>query len=172
MEMNLVSSWNRHGPNKMSNMMVISRSSEGRQYLGVRITGCVTLFWLVGGEATECYSRYLGRSWSYYPLPGWGPQFCKDTVMHYLWEGTRTLTLSLSYHLTAAPLLLFPLPSLISNNLNLHFGICARPRRLNETISCKKETRETEMICALEAHRVLLSFNSGNLATTTLSTSC
>lgn len=70
-----------------------------------------------------------------------GAQFCKDIDMHYLWKGTRTLPLRLPYHLTAATLLLYPLPSLISNNLNLHFGTYGRPRRLNETISCKKEKR-------------------------------
>ena len=38
--------------------------------------------------------------------------------------------------------------------------------------SYRQEMKNTEQICTLEPHRILLSFNSGNCETMTLITSC
>ena len=69
---------------------------------------------------------------------------------------------------TTVSWLLFPCvftssPSLIGNCLNLPFGTQGKSRRLNETISYKPETGDTErLLCPGGPHRVLLGFNTIN----------
>ena len=72
-----------------------------------------------------------------------------STILLYVSFGTDT-ALRLHQPLTASLLLLYPLPSLISNCLNLPFGIQARSRRVNEAL--------WKGFCVQEPHRVLLVF--------------
>ena len=58
----------------------------------------------------------------------------------------------------APPLSLHPLPSLISNCLNLPLGTQGSSGRL-ECVTYKRETGDTEGLLCLGAHRALLSFN-------------
>lgn len=62
--------------------------------------------------------------------------------------------------LTAPPLLLHSLPSLISNSLNLPFGTQGRSRRL-KSFPYKQETGDMgRLLYPGEPHRVLLSFTT------------
>ena len=56
----------------------------------------------------------------------------KDTVMYIFSSRNQDPISTLYHHLIVPPLFLYPLPSLISNCLNLPFGTQGRSRRLNE----------------------------------------
>ena len=95
---------------------------------GVRAAGCVTFFWLVGGEQGGV-SGILCSAWSYQPPPGWGPQFLQKSskvlLCIFLQEEPGPCH-------KAALLFLKSLPSLISNHFNLPFGTQGKPKRLKE----------------------------------------
>ena len=59
----------------------------------------------------------------------WG---LKDIVMHISLSRNQDPVWRLYHHLIVSPQFLYPLPSLISNCLNLPFGTQGRSRRLNE----------------------------------------
>ena len=78
----------------------------------------------------------LCSAWSYHPPPGWGPQFCRRTQRYccaYFLSRNQDPASRLYHHLIAPSRILYPLPFLISNCLNLLFGTQGRSRRLNET---------------------------------------
>ena len=142
----------------------------------MRAAGCVTLFWLVGGEATEQCSRNLVLSLKLLSSTWVGaPVLQKNSkILLYLrisWVGTRTLPQGCTNN-RLFPLFLYPLTSLISNCLYLPFGTQGRSWGWMKPISYRQEMENTEQICTLEPHGVLLSFNSGNWATMTVITSC
>ena len=56
----------------------------------------------------------------------------KDIVMHISLSRNQDPVWRLYHHLIVSPQFLYPLPSLISNCLNLPFGTQGRSRRLNE----------------------------------------
>ena len=72
--------------------------------------------------------------------------------------------------LTAPPLLLYSLPSLISNCLNLPFGTQGRSRRLNESYFLQiRNGQHKKDLHPGGAHRVLLCFTSTGLVLSPLS---
>ena len=80
-----------------------------------------------------------------------------STILLYVSFGTDT-ALRLHQPLTASLLLLYPLPSLISNCLNLPVGTQGRSWSL-KPILYKQETGDTERLSYLgEPHRNLLGF--------------
>ena len=151
--------------------MAITGPQKQKATFGVRAVGCVTFFWLVGGEATEWYSRNRAQTEITILHLGGGPSFVelKDIVMYTSWVGTQTLPQDCTA-IWLFFLFLYPHPSLISNCLNLSFGIHRRSRRLNEAYILQTRMENTEHICTSEPHGVLLSFNSGSWATMTLIT--
>ena len=56
----------------------------------------------------------------------------KDSIMRSPFSGNQDPLSRLYHHLIVPPLFLYPLPSLISNCLNPHFGTQGRSRRLTE----------------------------------------
>ena len=81
---------------------------------------------------------------------GWGLSSCRRTQRYchvYSFRRNQDFVPSLHYcFLTAPPLFLHSLPSLISNCLNLPFGAQGRSRRLNEAISYTQEMGDMEKI--------------------------
>ena len=151
--------------------MVISSPWKQKATFGVRVAGFVSLFdWLVVRQQS-CAPGILYSVWSYHPPPGWG---LKDIVMHIFLNRNQDSVWWLYQPLIVSPLFLYPLPSLISNCLNTPIGTQGRSRRLNEAyiLQTRKGEHRTEQICTPEPHKVLLSFNLGNLATMTVITSC
>ena len=87
---------------------MVSRGWFLKATFGVKVTGFLTFFWLVGGEVTEsCFrnpnhqasgTKHSGSKWSHHSPPGWGflvptEQF-KDMfqiAMYIPWGGTRAL---------------------------------------------------------------------------------
>ena len=103
-----------------------------------------------------------------------GATVLKDTVLRVCWVGTRMLPRG-----SAASWMLFPVSVSPPFPYQLLFAsefqrTQERSRRPNEAYILQgyKEIEDPEGICAAKAHRVLLSFNSGNWATTALATSC
>ena len=92
----------------------------------------------------------------------------KDIVMGISWAGTRTQPQGHTIIRLLLLYFLFPLPSMISNCLNLPSGTQGRWRRLNEAYVLQTRNGNREWICTPQPHGVLLSFNSGNWATMTL----
>ena len=107
--------------------------------------------------------------------PGWGPQFQRRTQRYCYGSSlsrNQDLAPGLNHHLIVSPLFLYPLPSLISNCLDLFFETQGGLRRLSKVYILQARKREAEKCCTPEPHGVLLSFNSGNWVTMTLITSC
>ena len=156
--------------------MVITGPQKQTATFGVRAAGCVTLFWLVGAEATgNLVLRISCSAWRYHPPPGWGPQFCRRTQRYcyaYFLSRNQDPTSRLNYHLIVPPLFLYPLPSLISNCLNLSFRTQGRSRRLNEAYVLQTRNGEDRADLYSRVPWILHSFNSGNWTTLALTTSC
>ena len=132
----------------------------------------MTFLWLVGGEVKGWCSRYLSHqplvptsSASFHPGVtilhlGGGPSSCQRTqrcvsdCYVYPLGRSRDQVPSLQYCF-----FLHSLPSLISDCLNLPFGIQGRSRRL-KPFSYKQEIGDTERLsCLGGSHRVLLGFS-------------
>ena len=107
----------------------------------MRAAGCVTFFWLVGSEVTGWESVLNLKL----PSSTWvralvAAEELKDTefcsiMQDYVYPLSRNQDLAALPHscfLTALPLFLHPLTSLISNCLNLFFGTQGMSRRLKE----------------------------------------
>ena len=156
-------------------MVVITGPQKQKATFGVRAAGCVSFFWLIGGGQQSGTPGILCSAWSYHPPPGWGPLFCRRTQRYcyaYFLSRNQDSASRLFHHLIAPPL--FPYPSLPWSatvwicclGLREGQGGWMKPR------SYRQEMKNTEQICTLEPHRILLSFNSGNCETMTLITSC
>ena len=123
--------------------MVISGPRKQKATFGVRVAGFVILFdWLVVRQQS-CLPGILCSVWSYHPPPGWGLQLCRTQKHCYAYFFEWEPRPSRLYHrLIVSPLFLYPLPSIISNCLNLPFRTQGRWRRLNE--ACILQIRNGE----------------------------
>ena len=159
--------------------MVITGPQKQKATFGVRAAGCVTLFWLVGAEATgNLVLRISCSAWRYHPPPGWGPQFCRRTQRYcyaYFLSRNQDSASRLFHHLLLLCFCIPPFPDQQLFELLREATVAwlregqggwMKPR------SYRQEMKNTEQICTLEPHRILLSFNSGNCETMTLITSC
>ena len=153
--------------------MVISGPRKQKATFWVRVAGFVTPFdWLVLKQQS-CAPRILCSMWSDHLPPGWGLQFCRRTQRRcyaYFLSRNQDPTSRLNYHLIVPPLFLYPLPSLISNCLNLSFGTQGRSRRLNEAYVLQTRNGEHRRDLYSRVPGILHSFNSGNWATMTVIT--
>ena len=70
--------WNRKGPNRKPNRMVITGPQKQEATFGVRAAGSVAFFFF----RESCAPGILCLVWSYHPPPGWGLQFCRRTQRH------------------------------------------------------------------------------------------
>ena len=99
---------------------------------GVRAAGCVTFFWLVGGEVTGWYSRNLVLSLVTILHLGGGLSSYRRTqrciVIYTTWGGTRTML----YCCTIVSWLLFPCVSISSLPRIITLWIC--PLELRESL--------------------------------------
>lgn len=134
----------------------------------------VSFFWLVRGEVTGWCSRNLALSLklSSFWLKALVPAELKDIVMDATWEGIGTLPQDCTTLDWSFPV--FPLPSLISECLNLPSGTQRTQRRsgrLNEAYT-QQTTGDKEETCPLDPQRVLLSFSSEYWEETALATFC
>ena len=153
--------------------MGITGSQKQKATSGVRAGGCVTFFWLVGGKATTTrvvLSASCAQPEAIILHLGGGPssvEELKNIVTHIFLSRNQDPASRLYHHLIAPPLFLYPLPSLISSYLNHPLELREGQEGWMKPRSYKKEMENTEQICTLQPHRILLSFNSGKCETMT-----
>ena len=164
------------GPNRRRKRMVIPGPQKQKETFGVRVVGCGTFFWLVGGEASGLCSRNLvliltlpSSTWVGAPVL---QKNSKTALCVVLSVGTRTLSQG------CTTIWLFLLCFCIPSRPWLAI-VWIRPLELREgqggwmkPISCRQETENTEQISTPEPRRLVRIFNSGSWATMTVVASC
>ena len=122
---------------------------------------CANFFWLVGGEITGWCSRNLVLSLNL-PSSIWlevldAAEEIKDIAMSIPWKRTRTL---LSHHtlVFCCSFLVSAFSPFHDKCLHLTFETKGRAKKLNETLSYKWDTEDTERTCTWEDHRILFPF--------------
>ena len=153
--------------------MVTPGPQKQKETFGVRAAGCVSFNWLVGGEATELCSRNLVLSLKL-PSSTWvGAPVLQNSKYCYacFLSKNQDLASRLYPHLIVL-LFLYPLPSLISNCLNLPFVTQGRSRRLNEAYILQTRNGEHRTDLYSRVPQSPAQFNSGNQATMTVITFC
>lgn len=123
--------------------------------------GCVTFFWLVGGEIAGWCSRNVvlrlklpSSTWLEALVPGKG---LKDIVTYIPGGGTRTLIYCCP---KALPLFLHSFPSMIAKCLNLSLGTQGKSRMLDESyfLSTRNGGHWKKDLYLGGPYRVLLGF--------------
>ena len=144
---------------------------EGR--IGLGASGC-DFFWSIDGEVIGQCSGCLTVSLKSPSSTCMGAPVLKDIAMHVCWVGTRLLPRTpppLGYTSLVSVLPPFPYQQLFESEFQRTQERSGRPNEAY-TLQGYREIEDTEGICIPKAHRVLLSFNSGNWVTMARATSC